>query len=99
MLPARSLRHEEAAKHERGYGEPEGGQACQRVVRSERDQHEKAEACEQKLRGGLNEDVGDHAGGRERTGNAVKRQHPGADEIATDLRERQQNIAPLAQEA
>jgi len=64
----------------------------------QRNKGKKAEDREQKLCCGLDEDVDDHAGRRERAWNGVQRQQARADEIAADLRQRQQDIGRFANE-
>ena len=83
-----------SAKAQAGRGHP-----SQRRVRSERDQQQKADNSEHKLSCRLQQNVDDHAGGRERAGNPVEPQQPRADDVAADLRHGQQDIGGLTNES
>ena len=98
-LPAATLRQVESGEQEAREAQSDCGDPRQRRVRLERDQHQQAGNREQKLRCRLQEDVDDHACGRERAGNRVTRQQSRADDIAADLRHGQQNIGRFSNES
>src|SRR5439155_16640519 len=75
-LPAAALRQIEARKHERRDRNPDRGASCQGLTRLQRNKGKKAEDREQKLCCGLDEDVDDHAGRRERAWNGVNVSKP-----------------------
>ena len=94
-LPAATLHQIEAGEHDSAKAQAGRGHPSQRRVRSERDQQQKADNSEHKLSCRLQQNVDDHAGGRERAGNPVEPQQARADDVAADLRHGQQDIGGL----
>ena len=93
--PAPALRDIEAGERGRGERKADRGHAHDGFIAAEHDQHDKAERREQELRPGLNEHIDDDARRRSRSLDAVERQQPRADELAADLRERQEGVDPF----
>ena len=98
-LPAATLHQIEAGEQDSAKAQAGRGHPSQRRVRSERDQQQKADNREHKLGCRLQQNVDDHAGGRERAGNPVERQQARADDVAADLRHGQQDIGGLTNES
>src|SRR5262245_36885486 len=98
-LPGPALRQIEAGEQDPGDRQRAGNGARQTIAKPERDQDGDAEAGEQKLSGGLNQNIDDDARGGEWARNAAEHDESRADEIAANLHQRQQRIGGLADEA
>src|SRR5271165_36597 len=98
-LPNWLLRDVEATERRDGGDDHDGDRPSDPIVVAHRGEHRQADAGEQELGHGLNEDVDDDARGRERGGHAAQGQDACANYLPADLRYRQQRVCALAQKA